>query len=67
MEYLNTKEAAKRLRVSARTLEKWRVQGTGPVFLKIGRLCFYTEDAITAWLNSRRRESTSDPRHAVVK
>ncbi len=61
MNYLNTKETAKNLRVSPRTLEKKRVEGSGPAFIKVGRLVFYTEEAITAWINSRTRRSTSDP------
>lgn len=57
---LNTLQAAERLRVSKRTLEKWRVEGTGPAFLKIGRLAFYTEEQLDAWKQTRVRRSTSD-------
>jgi hypothetical protein len=59
-ELLNTEQAAERLRVSPRTLEKWRVEGAGPCFLKIGRLCYYTEDHLDAWKLTRLRRSTSD-------
>ena len=35
---LTTEEAAKYLRLSPRTLERYRVTGEGPRFLKVGRL-----------------------------
>ena len=34
---LTTEQAAKRLGLSPRTLERYRVSGEGPEFLKIGR------------------------------
>ena len=59
-EFLNTDQAAERLRVSPRTLEKFRVVGAGPKFFKIGRLVFYTADTLENWTQSRIRTSTSD-------
>ncbi len=61
---LCTAEAAARLRLSPRTLERWRVTGNGPSFIKVGRLAYYTEDQIDTWLASRVRRSTSDKRIA---
>lgn len=63
-EFLNTKQAAKQLRVSPRTLEKFRVQGAGPRFFKIGRLVYYTVQTMEEWTASRIRTSTSDQRLA---
>lgn len=57
---LNTDQAAERLRISPRTLEKFRVQGAGPKFFKIGRLVFYSAETIDEWTRSRLRSSTSD-------
>lgn len=57
---LTTNEAARRMRLSPRTLERWRVTGCGPAFLKVGRLAYYTECELDAWLASRIRRSTSD-------
>ena len=34
--YLNTREAAARLGLSTRTLDRYRVSGDGPVFLRFG-------------------------------
>ena len=58
---LTTKEVARYLRLSPRTLERYRVAGGGPKFLKLGRLVFYEKRALDEWLASRRRRSTSDP------
>ena len=60
-ELLNTEQAAKRLRISPRTLEKFRVKGAGPKFFKIGRLVFYSDETLEEWTRSRLRNSTSDP------
>ena len=60
-ELLTTKEAARYLRVSPRTLERYRVTGQGPRYLKIGRLVFYRKSDLDAWLAERERRSTSDP------
>jgi DNA-binding transcriptional MerR regulator len=38
---LTTKQLAERWSISARTLETWRQQGTGPAFIKIGNLVRY--------------------------
>jgi predicted DNA-binding transcriptional regulator AlpA len=59
-EFLNTGQAAKLLRLSPRTLEKFRVQGGGPRFFKIGRLVYYTQQTLEEWAESRMRTSTSD-------
>jgi hypothetical protein len=41
------------------TLAKWRVYGTGPVFVKIGKRVFYEESALDAFIDQGRRTSTS--------
>lgn len=56
----DTQEAADRLRISPRTLERWRLTGNGPEFIKVGRLVFYVEDSLDAWVLGRVRRSTSD-------
>ena len=58
---LNTVEAGEYLRLSPHTLERYRVAGGGPQYLKLGRLVFYEKRALDDWLASRRRRSTSDP------
>lgn len=57
---LNEADAAKLLGVVPKCLQAWRVRGGGPVFLKVGRLVKYTQADLDAWLEGRRRQSTSD-------
>ena len=58
--FLNTPEAALFIGLSARTLEKHRIYGTGPVYHKIGGRVLYSLDDLKAWCALGRRESTSD-------
>ncbi|RWD79761.1 MAG: DNA-binding protein [Mesorhizobium sp.] len=45
---LTPPEAAETLRVSARTLERWRMTGDGPKFVRIGprRLAYRVSDVL---------------------
>ena len=57
---VNVDDAATYIGLSASTLNKLRVFGGGPVFLKIGRRVAYDVADLDAWLQSKRRRSTSD-------
>lgn len=59
--YLCTKEAARFLSLSARTLEKHRTYGTGPVYRKIGGRVVYALGDLLTWADSGIKTSTSDP------
>ena len=59
--YFCTKEAARFLCLSARTLEKHRTYGTGPVYRKIGGRVVYAIADLRAWADSGLKTSTSDP------
>lgn len=57
--HLNQAELAERWGVSASTLERWRIDGIGPVFLKLrGRVAYRMED-IEAYEAESMRQSTS--------
>jgi len=58
---LRTHEAATYCGSSASTFEKLRLTGGGPVYSKIGRRVVYRLADLDAWLDARRRTSTSDP------
>jgi Helix-turn-helix domain len=62
MRLLSTSEAADALRLSPRTLERLRLVGGGPVFVKAGRRVLYREPDLAAWIESRVRGSTSEVR-----
>jgi len=47
--YLNTRQAAHLLGMSARKLEAMRAQGEGPRFRRHGRLVFYHVDDLETW------------------
>ncbi len=60
---LKTQQAANYLALSVTTLEKYRVYGGGPSFVRLGRAVRYRTADLNAWLESRVRTSTSDNGH----
>lgn len=44
---------------SKSTQAKWRLAGFGPAYLKLGSRVAYRRADVEAWLESRRRSSTS--------
>jgi len=50
---------------SLRTAARWRMNGSGPPFIKLGpRRIGYRRSAVEAWLSDRERHSTLDRRSA---
>lgn len=64
--FLTTIEVAGMLRISRRTLERMRVEGTGPQYLKVGpgkrSRVLYREQDVLDWLNRYQFGSTSEYR-----
>ena len=58
--YLIQREVAETLRLSDRTLERMRLDGTGPKFMKAGRRVLYRTSDLEAWLLERTYQSTSE-------
>ncbi|WP_259663975.1 helix-turn-helix transcriptional regulator [Rhizobium bangladeshense] len=56
---LRTDDAAIYTGVSASTLNKLRLTGGGPDYLKLGKSVVYDPADLDAWLSSKRRRSTS--------
>jgi len=57
---LRTAQAAEYVGLSASTLEKFRLNGSGPVYQKAGpKIVVYRPEDLDAWLSSQRRRSTS--------
>jgi len=52
-------EASRLLRLSERTLERLRLTGGGPCFVKCGRSVRYREADLEAWIAARVVSSTS--------
>jgi predicted DNA-binding transcriptional regulator AlpA len=59
---LTQAEAAEILCLSERTLERFRVSGTGPKFVCLGRSIRYRPTDIEAYIASRVVSSTSEQR-----
>ena len=57
---LTEAEVATWLRVAQQTLRRWRVQGRGPPFLKVGASVRYEDGAVRGYLADNRHGSTSD-------
>jgi predicted DNA-binding transcriptional regulator AlpA len=50
---LREKEVAGQLQVSVGVLHKWRRLGTGPNFVKIGRVVRYRQSAVDDWIGKQ--------------
>jgi len=59
---LTPKQAAGYLNVAEISLAKWRVDGSGPEYFKLGRAVRYRIDCLDAWLEERLQRSTSETR-----
>ena len=57
--FYNQSETAEFLRLSERTLERWRVEGMGPPFRRFGRRIVYAKADLERWADGRCFESTS--------
>lgn len=62
---LNVEQASDLTGLSTSTLNKLRVFGGGPPFLKLGRRVVYDPADLDAWMAERRRRSTSDSGQAA--
>jgi len=57
---LKPNEAAAFLRLSPRTLDRLRVEGGGPRYLKLRRSIRYRQADLRSWLDRRSFDSTSE-------
>jgi len=60
MSILNTAEAADYVRLAKGTLDRFRLTGEGPKFLKLGGAVRYRKVDLDQWLDSRLVGSTSE-------
>lgn len=51
--YLNTRQAAFYLKMSARSLQRLRAKGKGPLVRRHARMALYHIDDLKAWSSSR--------------
>ena len=57
---LTAKEASRLLKVSLSWLAKARMRGDGPAYVCIGRSIRYSQTALSQWVRSQQRLSTSE-------
>lgn len=60
MNILTTPEAAAYVRLSKPTLDRLRLTGDGPAFVKVGRAVRYRTCDLDAWVATRLLRSTSE-------
>jgi excisionase family DNA binding protein len=60
LDYLKTPEAAAYTRLSVPTLERKRLHGDGPPFVKAGKSVIYRRADLDDWMASRLVRSTSE-------
>lgn len=52
---IDEKELARVTGIKAATWAKWRANGEGPPYFKLGRLCRYRWPAVEAWLATNEK------------
>jgi predicted DNA-binding transcriptional regulator AlpA len=57
---IDARAAASRLGLAVQTLARWRVEGGGPPFLKLGGSVRYDLSDLDAWLDAQRRRHTAE-------
>ena len=65
--YLPAAEAARLLGLSACTLAKHRMCGTGPTYRKLGGRIVYAPDELKRWADRGLRKSTNDHARDIVR
>jgi excisionase family DNA binding protein len=56
-DYLTAEQLAEELRISSRTLARWRALDEAPPAVRVGRRILYRRSTVAAWLAHRERAS----------
>ena len=64
--FLSPRQLAGRWGLSEKTLERWRMLGTGPVFLKLGGRVMYRLEEVKSLEKQRERRCTAGREVAEV-
>lgn len=59
-EFVFPEQLSSRIGISVQTLARWRCEGRGPGYVKIGKRVAYPVDAVDKWLGSCTRQSPND-------
>jgi excisionase family DNA binding protein len=58
-DFLTQEEAAAQLKVSKRTLDRWRALSEGPPITKVGRRAFYRRASVQRWLAAQEQTESA--------
>ena len=58
-EFLSSDYMAEWLLLTVNTLEKWRVRGEGPPFVKVGGRVRYRRSDVLAWIEENTKAATT--------
>jgi predicted site-specific integrase-resolvase len=56
--YIPASRLPSHIGIAAQTLARWRCEGRGPEFTKVGRRVAYRSGAVRAWLKGREYKNT---------
>lgn len=59
MQYMTKKEVAAMLRVSCRSVDKWKAENGLPV-IKIGGVCRYEKETVLVWFAGHQQKGEAD-------
>jgi predicted site-specific integrase-resolvase len=61
MALISEQDLAEQLKLDPDTLRRWRNEGGGPDFVRLGRVIRYDEDAVANWIhkNTQRKAKSS--------
>jgi hypothetical protein len=58
-QHLTEKQLAEAWNMSIRTLQRWRLEGKGPAFVRLGRSIRYPKDLAENFLKQNRQDPTA--------
>jgi predicted DNA-binding transcriptional regulator AlpA len=64
---LSDEDVARATGNSTITLARWRRQGIGPRFVKLGRKVWYPREALADWIKAREAKSTAEARQRIER
>ena len=59
-ELLSPTEVAAKIKMSPRTLQKWRCNGRGPQYVRLGHAVRYREQDVDAWVESKLSRNSAE-------
>ena len=58
---LSEGDCAALLHTSRRSLQRWRQQGTGPPWIRVGKRVLYRREAVLKWLEDKEKGGHEGP------